>query len=533
MKIKCLGASGCVTGSCFLLDNGKQFLIDCGLFQGGKQMEALNRTDWGFDPRNIEALFLTHAHIDHCGRIPKLVRDGFKGKIYATLPTVELAKILLLDSAHIQEMEAEWESRKNRRRGKTDVQPLYTVKDAEKSLSRFEVLPKDERVSLDEDLAFCFRNAGHILGSSILELWCGTGTQTRKIVFTGDLGHKNQLIVQDPHYILDSDVLFVESTYGNRNHKSFEASRAELLEAILFSYHHNEKVIIPAFAVARTQELLYIIGEFFRSGQIPSMPVYLDSPLAIAATNIFRRMKDFYDEETQALVSTGVDPFSFPQLILSHTAQESMRINESSGPGIVIAGNGMCTAGRIKHHLKHNLWRKGASIVFVGYQAAGTIGRKIVEGARAVRVFSENLAVRARVFTIGGFSAHADQSDLFEWLSHYENRDVDVYVIHGEEHISTSFASLIRQRFGFRSHVPAIGDVIPITIPGARAVTAPSVGAERLPGLSNLLRKADEIRRLIEVAPEAIPEDALRAIEEELSQATSRVESILHKQKEP
>ncbi|MHC1743743.1 MAG: MBL fold metallo-hydrolase RNA specificity domain-containing protein [Syntrophobacteraceae bacterium] len=529
MRIKCLGASGCVTGSCFLLDNGKQYLIDCGLFQGGKQMEALNHKDWGFDPRNIEALFLTHAHIDHCGRIPKLVRDGFKGKIYATLPTVELAKILLLDSAHIQEMEAEWESRKNRRRGKTDVQALYTVKDAERSLSRFEVLPKDERVSLDDDLTFCFRNAGHILGSSILELWCGKGTQSRKIVFTGDLGHRNQLIVQDPHYVVGSDVLFVESTYGNRNHKSFDASRAELLEAILYSYHHNEKVIIPAFAVARTQELLYIIGEFFRKGQIPSMPVYLDSPLAIAATGIFRRMKEFYDEETLALVNEGVDPFSFPQLILSHTAQDSIQINESGGPGIVIAGNGMCTAGRIKHHLKHNLWRKGASIVFVGYQAAGTIGRKIVEGARAVRVFSENLAVRARVFTIGGFSAHADQSDLFEWLSHYENRDVDVYVIHGEEHISASFASLIHQRFGFRSHVPAIGDVIPITLPEARAVPGPSLSESRESALGALLGKADALRRLLEVAPEAMSEDALRAIEDELTQATSRLQEILRK----
>lgn len=527
MKITCLGASGCVTGSCFLLDNGKQYLVDCGLFQGGKHMEALNRKDWGFDPREIKALFLTHAHIDHCGRIPKLVRDGFRGKIYATLPTVELAKILLLDSAHIQEMEAEWESRKNRRRGKPDVQPLYTIADAEKSLPRLEVLSKDERITLDDDLSFCYRNAGHILGSSILELWCGSGEQSRKIVFSGDLGHKGQLIVQDPHFVLGADILFLESTYGNRNHKSFEASRAELLEAIQYSYHHNEKVIIPAFAVARAQELLYIIGEFFRSGQIPSMPVYLDSPLAIAATGIFRRMKEFYDEDTLALVNEGVDPFNFPQLILSRTAQESMQINESTGAGIVIAGNGMCTAGRIKHHLKHNLWRKGASIVFVGYQAAGTIGRKIVEGARAVRVFSENLAVRAKVFTIGGFSAHADQADLFEWLDHFENTDMDVYVIHGEEHVSSIFADLVRQRFGFRSHVPAIGDVIPITPPTVRAAVAPPRAARRVSGLAELLQKTEDLRRMLEEAPETISGDAVREIENELSQAKSRLDAIL------
>lgn len=529
MKITCLGASGCVTGSCFLLDNGKQYLIDCGLFQGGQQMEALNRKDWGFDPRRIEALFLTHAHIDHCGRIPKLARDGFRGRIYATLPTAELAKILLLDSAHIQEMEAEWESRKNRRRGKREVEPLYTVQDAERSLSRLEVISIDERITLGDELTFCYRNAGHILGSSILELWVGSGDGVRKIVFTGDLGHKNQLIVQDPHYVRSSDILFLESTYGNRNHKSSEASRAELLEAILYSYQNNEKVIIPAFAVARTQELLYVIGDFFRSGQIPSMPVYLDSPLAIAATEIFRRMKEFFDEDTLALLNKGVDPFSFPQLILSRTAQDSIQINESAGPGIVIAGNGMCTAGRIKHHLKHNLWRRGASIVFVGFQAAGTIGRKIVEGAKAVRVFSENLAVRARVFTIGGFSAHADQADLFEWLSHFDDTETDVYVIHGEESISRSFAELIRQRFGFRSHVPAIGDVVPIMPSAARKAAPRPRAVEKPSGLAALLRQAEDLRQMIEDAPDTIPADVIRRIEEELSQATARLDAILKK----
>ncbi len=527
MNITCLGASGCVTGSCFLLDNGEKYLIDCGLFQGGKQMEALNRKDWGFDPREIQAVFLSHAHIDHCGRIPKLVRDGFRGKIYTTLPTAELAKILLLDSAHIQEMEAEWESRKNRRRGRADVAPLYTVADAEKALTRFEVLPRDERITLSDNLALCFRNAGHILGSSILELWCGTGKDSRKLVFTGDLGHRNQLIVQDPHTILRTDILFLESTYGNRNHKSFDESRAELLEAIQYSYHHNEKVIIPAFAVARTQELLYIIGEFFRAGQIPSIPVYLDSPLAIAATGIFRRMKDFLDEDAQALFQEGIDPFSFPQLILSHTAQDSMRINETTGAAIVIAGNGMCTAGRIKHHLKHNLWRKGASIVFVGFQAAGSIGRKIVDGARTVRVFSENLAVRARVFTIGGFSAHADQKDLFEWLSHFETKDMDVYVIHGEEHVSRWFAELIHERFGVRSHVPGIGDIIPITVPLVHPARVPSRIPRRPKPLDALLQQADELRRLLERVPEGLSADAVRKIEVELSQARSRLDSIL------
>ncbi len=527
MQITCLGGVRSVTGSCFLLDNGKKYLVDCGLFQGGKQMEALNREGWGFNPMDVEALFLTHAHVDHCGRIPKLVRDGFKGKIYGTPPTVELTKLLLLDSGHIQEMEAEWQNRKNRRRGRRDVEPLYTVYDAEAALPLLEAVPENQEITLDLDLRVVFRNAGHILGSSILEVWAGSAPSPHKVVFSGDLGHKGQLIVRDPSPVRSADTLLVESTYGNRNHKSREESKAELLQAILYSYEHREKVLVPAFAVARTQEILYILGEFLREKLIPSIPVYLDSPLAIAATEVFRRMRAFYDEEAMEIVNRGRDPLSFPELVLSRTTDDSMAINQQAGPAIVIAGNGMCSAGRIKHHLKHNLWRKGASLVIVGFQAEGTLGRRIIEGARAVRIFGENVAVRARVFTIGGFSAHADQAVLLEWLSHFENPVMQVHMIHGEESTCEAFARLVHERLGFATHVPSLRDVIPLGPVLPEAPVEPVDVSALKRHLLEVMSKGEEIGRLLEESPEALTPSALQQLERELSIARNRLEKAL------
>ncbi len=467
MKITCLGASGCVTGSCFLIDNGEKFLVDCGLFQGGRRMEEFNHEPWAFDPREISALFLTHAHIDHSGRIPKLIKDGFKGKIYTTLPTAELCKILLLDSAHIQEMEAEWQSRKNARRGLAPVEPLYTQADAEAAVPLFEAVDREQVLTVSSRLNVRFRNAGHILGSSILEMWDESVEPHRKVVFSGDLGRKHQLIIKDPESIFEADTLFIESTYGNRMHRSFEDSRKELVEAIHYSHGHGQKVLIPAFAVERTQEVLYILGELFRSREIPDMPVYLDSPLAIAATEIFRKMESFYDQETRELVNRGVHPFDFPQLVATPLTEDSIAINQRSGPAIVIAGNGMCTAGRIKHHLKHNLWKRGSSLVIVGYQADGSVGRRILNGAKMVKIFGEKVAVRARVFTIGGFSAHADQKDLLHWLSHFRNPRMKVVVIHGERQVAHAFAKQVLEQFGFPVKVPEIGEVIEPFAPAA------------------------------------------------------------------
>ncbi|ROR01771.1 MBL fold metallo-hydrolase RNA specificity domain-containing protein [Desulfosoma caldarium] len=456
MKVTAYGAAGCVTGSCFLVENEKRVLVDCGLFQGGKAMDALNWEPWPFDPASLQAVLLTHAHIDHSGRLPKLVKDGFRGPIYTTAPTAALSRILLLDSAHIQEMEAEWKTRKNLRKGRTPVSPLYTTEDAEKTMTLFQPVSQDEVLSLSETVHFRFRNAGHILGASLLELWRGDLNHGLKIVFSGDIGRKDQLIVKDPQPIFDADVLFIESTYGNRRHRNYEESVAELAEAIRYSHEHGQKVLIPAFAVERTQEILYVLGQLYREGTIPRLPVYLDSPLAIAATEIFRQMVHEFDEETQEILRQGHDPFNFPELVFSRTAQESQALNELKGPAVIIAGNGMCTAGRILHHLKHNLWRRGCSLVIVGYQAEGSLGRRIIEGAKSVRIFGEDIMVRARVFTIGGFSAHADQEELLQWLAHFTNPKLQVVVIHGEKKIATTFAETVRRRLSLETTVPEL-----------------------------------------------------------------------------
>lgn len=455
LKVTCLGATQTVTGSNFLLQtkSGKKFLLDCGLFQGPKKLERRNWATWDFDPADIKALLLTHAHIDHSGRIPKLVKDGFRGRILTTHATTDLCRIMLLDSAHIQETQAEWESRKRKRQGYSTVDPLYTTEDAEKALGSFYPVQRDEMIRLSSELHVRFRNAGHILGSSILELWITDGDEEMKVIFSGDLGQRDQLIVQKPQEILNTDYLFMESTYGDRNHRSFEDSKEELLQAISYSVQAGEKVLIPAFAVERTQEILYVLGDFHRQGRLPEVPVFLDSPLAIKATEIFRQNTKDYDQDARALVSKGQDPFALPNLTFTSSTQESMTLNTRAGPAIIIAGNGMCTAGRIMHHLKHNLWREGCSVVIVGFQAAGSTGRKLVDGARQVKVLGETVSVRARIFTIGGFSAHADQYDLLGWAGHFRNHP-KIYLIHGEEKSSTALAQVIRKKLGFEVHIP-------------------------------------------------------------------------------
>jgi len=457
ITITCMGAAGTVTGSNYLIEDsrGKKILVDCGLFQGGKQTEWRNGADWGYDPGEINTLLLTHAHIDHSGRIPKLVKDGFQGKIISSPPTAELCEIMLLDSGHVQEMEAEWQTRKNRRKGnKKSLQALYTLQDAEASLRYLSPVEGDRIIDIEPGMRARFRNAGHILGSSIIELWVEDGGVEVKIVFSGDIGKNKQLIVKEPHVIEDADYLFIESTYGNRLHRSFEDSEAELLDAIEYAASNNEKVIIPAFAVERTQEILYILGEFQRNGTLPDIPIYLDSPLAINATKIFRKNKKYYDEEATAIVRQGFDPFDMPNLKFTLTTEESIAINQRQGSAIIIAGSGMCTAGRIKHHLKHNLWRPGASIVIVGFQAMGTTGRRIVDGEKRVRIFGEDVAVAAKVCTIGGFSAHADQKGLLEWAGHFAESQPRVFVTHGEPTASETLVEKLKEDLNLEAYVP-------------------------------------------------------------------------------
>ncbi|MDQ7785489.1 MAG: MBL fold metallo-hydrolase [Desulfomonilaceae bacterium] len=463
IKVTCFGAARSVTGSNFLIETagGGRVLIDCGLFQGGKQIESRNRLDWGYDPTLVDTLILTHAHIDHSGRIPKIVKDGFRGRIIASPPTAELCEVMLLDSAHVQEMDAEWQTRKNRRRARRQIEPLYTTEDAEESLKYLHPVELDKVFDIEPGIKARLRDAGHILGSCSVELWIeDSGTET-KVVFSGDLGRQDQPLVNEPFKITEADYLFIESTYGDRRHRDFEASKIELLEAIHYGVSRGEKVIIPAFALERTQELLYVLGEFHRDGKLPDIPIFLDSPLAIKATEIFHRNSKYFDAAAQAIIDQGFDPLGLPNLRFTRTTKESMEINNLSGPAIVISANGMCTAGRIKHHLKHNLWRPGACIIITGFQAEGTTGRQIVDGAKTVKIFGEPVAVRARVYTIGGVSAHADQADLLKWVGNFTgNSTPRVFVVHGEAGSSEAFAQVVSERFGLDVYVPRRGEVL-------------------------------------------------------------------------
>lgn len=456
MKIKFMGAARTVTGSCFILEtNGYRFAIDCGMHQGNAEIEKRN---WDMDiyrPETIDFFVITHAHIDHTGLLPRLVQGGFKGPIYTTPPTRDLLKILLLDSAHIQEMEAQWKSKKHLRSGEKYITPLYTQQDVSATFPMVETIPYGERFTPGRGITVNFKDAGHILGAALVELWIEENGSPSKLVFSGDIGRPAQLLMEDPSVVDTADFLFLDSTYGNRDHKGEDESLDELAEAIAFSYGKGEKVIIPAFAVERTQEMMYCLYLLSKDGRLPpDMPVYLDSPLAIQATEIFRRHTAYLDDETRELIRKGEDPLYLPQMRFTPTTEESIAINTLSGPAVVISASGMANAGRIKHHLRHNVWREGASVVFVGFQAQGTTGRKIVDGAKKIRLFNEEIAVRARVFTINGFSAHAGQSQLLDWLSHFQSREMQVFLVHGEFSAQQVLADMIRKRFGFKVLIP-------------------------------------------------------------------------------
>ncbi|MHB8770442.1 MAG: MBL fold metallo-hydrolase RNA specificity domain-containing protein [Syntrophales bacterium] len=456
MKIRFMGAARTVTGSCYILEaDGHRFAVDCGMHQGNAEIDKRNWDVDIYEPERIEFILMTHAHMDHSGLLPRLVRNGFNGKVYMTPPTLDLLRILLLDSAHIQETEAQWKNRKRSRYGEPAVEPLYTQADAEDTFRLFSSVTYGKTFSPLPGVSVTFRDAGHILGAAMLELTVAEEGKTSRIVFSGDLGRPAQLIIEDPTTIGDADFLFLESTYGNRDHKDEKDSLDELAEAIAYSHSRGQKVIIPAFAVERTQEMIYSLHILAKQGRLPAdMPVFVDSPLAIQATEIFRKYREYFDSETKKLLAGGEDPLAFPQLKYTLSTQESMDINAVGGPAVVISASGMADAGRIKHHLRHNIWREGASIVFVGFQAQGTTGRKIIDGAKKVRIFNEELAVKARVFTINGFSAHAGQKQLLEWLGHFKTEGLQVFLIHGEYTAQQELAGLIDRRLGLRVSIP-------------------------------------------------------------------------------
>ena len=456
LTLQFCGGAGTVTGSCFLLQAAEsKILVDCGMFQGGQALKRRNFLPFPFNPEEIDCLFLTHAHIDHSGLIPKLVKEGFRGKIYATRATADLCSIMLPDSGHIQEADAQWENRKARRAGKEDVSPLYTVEDARASLEYFHPVKYDEIITISPHLSFRLQNSGHILGSAMLELWA-TAQQGRriKIVFTGDLGRKNQYIIPDPAVIEEADFLIMEATYGQRLHEEEGDREKNLAEVINSTIKRGGNVVIPSFAVGRTQELAYILNRLIDRREIPAIPVYIDSPLAIEATDIFMRHMDCFDLEMRAALIRGEFPLHFPEANFTSTVEESRAINEVSG-ALIISASGMCDAGRIRHHLKHNLWRPESTVLFVGYQAEGTLGRCLLEGASRVTLFGEEIAVRARIASIQGFSAHADREELLKWVGKFKRKPSQIILVHGETEALESMAALLREEYAADVYIPS------------------------------------------------------------------------------
>lgn len=450
MKIKFLGATTSVTGSCHLITTeNHKLLLDCGLFQGSNELEQLNWEPFDFNPEEIECVLLSHAHIDHCGRIPLLVKRGFRGRIYCTDATADLLTIMLRDCASIMEKEAEWTNRKNMRAGGPLVEPLYTMADVEAALSLVTPVLYNQLIALNGSLKAVFNDAGHILGSAIIELFIQEGDDVTKLVYSGDLGMKGRPILRDPTFIKKADFVIMETTYGSRVHESNSDSIDKLIEIILKTVRRGGNVIIPSFAVGRTQELIYQLNRFYEGHseyqkELSSIMVYVDSPMATSATEIFRRNAQVFDEETREYILRGDHPLDFKNLKFTRSVEESVALNHDQNPKIIISSSGMCEAGRIKHHLKHNLWNPKSSIVFVGYQAEGTLGRSIVKGDKRVTIFGEKIQVEAEIYNLEGFSGHADRDGLLEWVSGFQKKPGRIFLVHGEEEAKKAFAKTVK-----------------------------------------------------------------------------------------
>jgi metallo-beta-lactamase family protein len=458
MFIQVCGAAREVTGSCYVVGVGDtRFLVDCGMFQGGDKEFMQNFDPFPFDARSMHFLVLTHAHIDHSGRLPRLVKAGFANAIYATAATCDLVEIMLLDSAYIQEMESEWRTRKAERAGRLAVEPLYVTQDAQDTLRLLRPVDYGKSTQLAPGVTVTFHDAGHILGSSFLALQLEEKGQKVEVLFSGDIGQPHQPIIRDPEAAIQTDYLVMESTYGDRLHKR-EGEPVDQLAAILKEAKQTGgNVIIPAFAVGRTQELLYFLREIMDKQGL-DMPVYVDSPLASKATEVYRKHPEVFDEEAWKVVHEPGGIFDFPQLHYTASAEESKALNGKRGV-VIISASGMADAGRIRHHLKHNLWRPEAHVVIVGFQAQGTLGRRLLEGAQTARLFGEDVAVKAQVHDLAGLSAHADQAQLLEWASHFKPPKLTL-VTHGEAEAALTLQGLLEKRLGFTAIVPARGQII-------------------------------------------------------------------------
>lgn len=459
MKITFLGATHEVTGSCFYIEAvGKKFLVECGMEQGPNYFE---NKPIPVPESDLDFVLLTHAHIDHSGNLPLIYAKGFRGSVYATEATVDLCNIMLRDSAHIQMFEAEWRNRKGRRSGKEEYVPLYTMEDALGVIRQLVPCSYNRMIRIAEGIQVRFIDAGHLLGSASIELWLKEDDVEKKIVFSGDIGNINQPLIKDPTYLKEADYVVMESTYGDRSHGAVPNYIHELAGVIQETFDRGGNVVIPSFAVGRTQEMLYFIRQIKADHLIyghDNFQVYVDSPLAVEATTIFQKHHiDCFDEEATRLVESGINPIQFPGLKLSITSDESRAINFNETPKVIISASGMCDAGRIKHHLKHNLWRKECTILFVGYQAVGTLGRELVEGAKEVRLFGEEIAVNAKIQVLPGVSGHADNSGLMKWASSFEKKPQKVFVVHGDDASAKTFTQRLIDELGYDAMAPYSG----------------------------------------------------------------------------
>jgi len=455
MNIKFLGGARTVTGSCFYMNRGEiKILVDCGMHQG-HDADTVNRAAFDFDPSEISCLFLTHSHLDHIGLVPRLVKEGFRGKIITTSAAADIVELILYDSAHIQESDAEWHNRKALEAGRQPIVPIYTSREVDMVLPLIERKQYNEPEKLCEGVRYRFVDAGHILGSATLELWYQDGQREKKIVFSGDIGKKENPIVRDPVFVEETDYLTIESTYGNRNHKSMDESIDELVDVIKKTFKRKGNVIIPSFALGRTQDVLLVLNRLVKQDRLFRINVYIDSPLAEKITKVYVNHPEYFDEEARRIFD--VSSRDAMRIHFTRSTEDSMALNRIRQEAIIIASSGMCEGGRVRHHLRHNLGRKESSIVFVGYQAEGTLGRKIVDGAKQVELLGDRITVRAGIHTLGGFSAHADQSELLDWISCFRTSP-EIFIVHGEEAVSLEFQELIQKRFACKTHVPHKGE---------------------------------------------------------------------------
>ena len=461
--LKFLGAINGVTGSCYLLQTERvNVLLECGMFQGGRESDEANQEPFDFSVGKLDAVVISHAHLDHSGRLPMLVADGYEKTIYMTKPTRDLLEIMLKDSASLQERDAEWQNKRLRRAGKHEIDPLYTTTDAEETLLLCEGIAYGQRHSVAEDIDVCYRDAGHILGSAIVEIFIKEEGREKKLVFSGDLGNSEAALLRDPEIVEEADVLMLESTYGNRNHRSMDETLEEFEAIITEASQNGGNILIPSFAVGRTQEIIFHLGELYQKGKLRQQVVYLDSPMAIAATEVYHRYQNVFNNEDKMAMhhaDSGSLHTFLPTLRYSQTTEESMRINRIEEGVIVIAGSGMCNGGRIRHHLKHNLWRRNAHVVIVGYQAQGTPGRKLVDGTKELKMAGETIAVKAQIHTLGGFSAHASQSQLMDWVGNFKKPYPQLFLVHGEDEAKTTLQECLVKE-GWSAGIPDFGETI-------------------------------------------------------------------------